>query len=122
MNRLARNGDTDDLAAYLTGPVFERAWVVLTPQQRIHLCEAVTAARAQCEARTRRPIPKPQRRGGKFRWDAARIARLASAYAKAGPNAHEKVARIMGDLTPGAAKVAQKRFLVGATEPRRKAA
>jgi hypothetical protein len=72
MKRLGQDGDIEGLRAHLKGQSFERAWAVATPTQRIHLCAAVVAASREAEARTRKPLPKPQRRGGKLRWDAVR--------------------------------------------------
>jgi len=123
LNRLAREGNVDGFYGYLEGPRFALVWAGIAPQQYMRMCEVMVAARALCETRTRKPLPKPQRQGGaKVLWGAARIARLASAYAKFGPDAHEQVARMLGDVTPDGARMAKRRHVDGATFARRKAA
>lgn len=123
INRLAREGDVDGLYAYIASAKFTAVWISVPPSQRIKLCAIVAKAGELCLARTSRPPAPPQRRAT-ARWDAKALARLAAAFAKVGdvPDAHERVSRLLGDVSPGAARRAKTRYLDAATAREQKAA
>jgi hypothetical protein len=109
LKRHAQAGDVDAFRAYVRSDEFADAIVGTGTSLRQVLLNRYAAYAALCEASTRYPLPKPQRRPTS-RWltDRAR-AQLAKAYAIAGDD-HEKAGRILG-CTAGAARLARKRYL-----------
>lgn len=114
LKRHATAGDVDAFRAYVRSDDFADAMVGTGTVLRQVLLNRYVEYAKLCEASTRYPLPKPQRRPTS-RWltDAAR-ARLAKAYAIAGED-HEKAGRMLG-CTAGAARLARKRYLPAPVE------
>lgn len=116
--RLASRGDIEGLRAYPRSEAFLRAFNGLDPNRRESAMRSYAKAEANCEAKTSHPLVKPgpidARRAQKANWsNAAKLARVAEAYAVAGGD-DEKAARILG-VSLGSARLAKKRHLDAST-------
>jgi hypothetical protein len=110
LKRHAKAGDVDSFRAYIRSDEFAQAVVGVGSGMRPILLRQYAIYAAECEARTKLPLPKPKRRAVS-RWQTpAAQASLARAYAVAGDD-HEKAGRILG-CTAGAARLARKTYLV----------
>ena len=112
--RLARKGDIERFCAYVQSDVFLNAFSGLHPKRRSSVMRSFVKAETLCEAKERRPLPKPKRidarRAGKVAWGGpAMLAKLVRAYAQAEGD-DERAARILG-VTLGSARTAKKRHL-----------
>src|SRR5262245_47046026 len=110
LKRFARYGDTAGMQAYLASDAFLSAFNGLEPERRRSVMTAYAEAQPLCEARARRPLPKPVPLNARTRsklanWrDPVMSAKLADAYMRASDD--EGAARLLG-VTAGAARLAK---------------
>jgi hypothetical protein len=123
--RHARFGDVGGIRCYVRSDAFLTAFNGLEPGRRQTVMRCHGRAVALSEGKARHPLVRPgpidAKRAQKANWsDPALHAKLARASANAGGDA-EKAARILG-VSLGAARLAKRRHLDGATiGPRKKA-
>lgn len=105
IRRYSIHKDLPGLKSYIRSDEFLTHLTLMPAGTREGIMRSLHRAMARVDA----AAPKPQGRGGPAKWDAARIEKLRRAYA--GGKTHEQAAFALG-VTPGAARLAHKRYLV----------